>query len=173
MSSNVARLRTVDVDGARERMAEPEVEREHVRMRAAGRELAVEAVPRFQRDLVAGPNAGHGLEVRVPAVVRPGGGDPHSSPATAAGSFRGSSDLLCRPGARPPELVQGDDGFQAFAIQDGRDDLGCEATIGFEHLLEGRIVVGAAAVVLHDLPSGLQFENDRLRPKVDRALSPK
>ena len=31
---DVARLGAFDVDGARERMAEPEVEREHVRMRA-------------------------------------------------------------------------------------------------------------------------------------------
>ena len=79
---DVARLGTFDVHGSRQRMPEPEVEREHVRLRAAGRELAVEAVARFQRDLVAGPNAGHGLEVRVPAVVRPCGSDPQSSPAT-------------------------------------------------------------------------------------------
>ena len=79
---DVARHGTLDVHGSRQRMPEPEVEREHVRQRAVRCELTVEPVARLERDLVARPDTGHGLEARVPAVVRPCGGDPHSSSAT-------------------------------------------------------------------------------------------
>ena len=81
---DVARLGPVDVDGTCERMAEAQVQREHVRVRAVARELPVQAVTCLERDLLARQHRGHGLESRVPAVVRFGRGDPHSKPATCS-----------------------------------------------------------------------------------------
>ncbi len=84
---DVARLCTFDVDGTRQRMAQPEVDVEHVGHASCRGELAVEPVARLQRDLVARPHRSHGLQIGMPAVVRPCGRDSHSSSATRSAAL--------------------------------------------------------------------------------------
>ena len=134
-------------------MAEAEVERERVRMRAVVRQLPVEAVARLQRDLVSRLHRRHGLEVGVPPVVGFRGGDPHRSSATSLGRAGRGRHVVVGPAPRAAELVQRDDSSQAAVVEDRRDDLGGEAAIGVEHPLERLIVVSRAAVVLDDLAS--------------------
>ena len=88
---SVARLGIFDVDGARQRMAQPEVDVEHVRVRAVAGELAVDPVARLERDLVARPQGGHRLQVGMPAVVRACRGNPHRSSATSCAAFEAAA----------------------------------------------------------------------------------
>ena len=139
-------------------------------MRAVAGELAVEAVARLERDLLAGPTEATGSRSGCQRLCAPVAGILTAAPPPGRRlPWRPRSPR--RPGARLPELVQGDDRAQAVAVEDGRDDLRGEPAVGVEHPLKGRVVVGRAAVVLDDLPSLLQLEHDGLRPEVDRALS--
>ena len=76
---HVPGLGAVDEDRARERVAQAEIEGGAVLVPALARELPVEPVAGLEDDLVAGRHAGDGLDRRVPAVVRGGGRDSHSS----------------------------------------------------------------------------------------------
>ena len=81
---HVARLCPLDVHRPGQRVSEPEVEPPAVGVRARARQRPVEPVARLERELVAGGDARHRLEVGVPAVVRGGRGDPHRRPATCS-----------------------------------------------------------------------------------------
>ena len=95
---HVARLRSVDVDGARERVSQAEVDDADVLVRASRPELAGEAVLGLERELLAGRDAGNGLQLWVPAVVH-----PHASSSTrtrsAASCARARSSWLHVRGA--------------------------------------------------------------------------
>ena len=97
---HVARLCPLDVDRPGQRVSEPEVEPPAVGVRARARQRPVEPVARLERELVAGGDARHRLEVGVPAVVRGGRGDPHRRPADPLRGARGRRDLVLRPPSR-------------------------------------------------------------------------
>ena len=142
---HVARLRALDMDRAGERVAEPEVEATGVRVGAAGRQLASDAVLALEPQLLARPDAERRLEIGVPAVVH----QTSSASSAAAPRQAAASSSVHRRGV--VELVHGEDRRHLAARLDGGDDLRRHAAVGLEHPLEGRVVVGGAAVVLDDL----------------------
>ena len=168
---HVARLCPLDVHRPGQRVSEPEVEAPAVGVRARARQRPVEPVARLERELVAGRDTRHRLEVGVPAVVRGGRGDPHrSSPMRAAAREAAAiSSAVHRRGA--PSWWSERIASSLPVAEDRRHDLRREAAVGLEHRLERGVVVGGGAVVLDDLPAALHLEHDGLAREVHRALA--
>ena len=80
----VAGLGALDEQRPGQRMAEAEVEIEDVRVCAAAGQLTVDPVAGDERHLLARCDRGDRGDVRVPAVVRRRGRDPHNSAATSS-----------------------------------------------------------------------------------------
>ena len=105
----------------------------------------------------------------MPAVVGVSCGDSHrSSPIrSAAASLRRSPPPSTASACRA-------DGAKGSPRRARRPEpasrSGREAAVCRQHLLEGRVVEGACAVVLHDLASLLDLEHDGLGREVHRAL---
>ena len=66
---DVAGLRAADVERARQRMAEAEVQPADVGVRALARQLAGEAILRFEPDLLVDVDLCERLQIRMPTVV--------------------------------------------------------------------------------------------------------
>ena len=125
---------------------------------------AGEAVLGLQPDLLARRDLRHGLDVRVPAVVH------QISSATLAAAARHaaiSSSVQCRG---EPSWWSETMPAHLAVRHHRRDDLGREAAVGLAHPVEGGVVGGGRAVVLHDLPAPPDLDRDRLAAQVDRPL---